>query len=269
MLIVCNGAAKSGSTWLYNVVHQMVRSPWPDRRYLTSSKKHPVIRPDALEGYLRAEDFQSNDVVTKAHYGNRQLRDLLLARPDVRVLDMTRDLHDVIVSSYYDSCRRHGFAGSFSAYYWLEGRSLAAYLIRYHRLWGDGHPQVFVTSFESLKNDFANEVRRIADFMGHTLDDAAIDTLRQATSIDTLRRKYDDDEKQPFFRKGVIGDWKNHFDPRMLRDLSRIEASGDIGKFDVVQFANRIRRKLYAAFPRLSPYRKVEQGGGQLPQRME
>jgi hypothetical protein len=43
----------------------------------------------------------------------------------------------------------------------------------------------------------------------------------------------------------------------MLRDIARIEASGVIGKLDAVHIANRLRRKLYAAFPRLSPYRKV------------
>ena len=30
-----------------------------------------------------------------------------------------------------------------------------------------------------------------------------------------------------------------------------------IGKLDAVHMMNRLRRKLYAAFPRLSPYRKV------------
>jgi hypothetical protein len=265
MLIVCNGAPKSGSTWLYNIVVRLRKLDWPDRKYLTGSKTHPTIRPELLQEFLDKEEYSTRDLITKTHYGRIRQRDLLLSRPQARVLDMKRDLYDVIVSTYYDWRLRHGFAADFKTFYWFEGRTLAEFLIKYHQVWGDGHPQVYVTSFEALKTDFAREARRIADFLGVSPTDREIAELEQETSIDSLREQYKDDPRhaareggrpeEQFFRKGVIGDWKNHFDDRMLRDISEIEKHG-IRRFDVVELTNKAKRYLYSVFPALSPYRK-------------
>lgn len=264
MLIVCNGAAKSGSTWLYNIVAGLVPSQPPDSVFLTNSKKHPAIRPEQLAEYIALGEFAHRDVVTKAHYGSEALRRVLLSHPDVRVLDMTRNLYDVIVSSYYDACRRDGYAGDFRSFYWFEGRALADYLLKYHRLWGDGHAQVHVTSFEGLKENFADEVRKIGAFLGRVPDPQRIASLAEGTRIDTLRRKYNDDKALPFFRKGIVGDWKNHFDDRMLADIRAIE-SGGLGSMDLVELGNRIRRRMHRLLPSLSPYRRPQDPGATQP----
>lgn len=264
MLIVCNGAAKSGSTWLYNIVAGLVQSEPPDSAFLTNSKKHPAIRPERLAEYIATGEFAHRDVVTKAHYGSEALRAVLLSHPDVRVLDMTRNLYDVIVSSYYDACRRDGFAGDFRSFYWFEGRSLADYLLNYHRLWGDGHAQVFVTAFERLKEDFADEVRKIGEFLGHVPDHQRIELLAEGTQIDRLRHKYNDSRELPFFRKGIVGDWKNHFDDRMLADIRAIEAEG-LGSMDLIELGNRVRRRVHQLLPSLSPYRRPEDTGDTPP----
>lgn len=265
MLIVCNGAPKSGSTWLYNIVARLRPGAWPDATFLTRSKKHPTIRPDAVADFLATGAFRSADVITKTHYGNPATRDLLLASPHTLVLDMERGLRDVLVSSYYDSCRRDGFVGSFGDYYWFEGRTLADYLMRYHRVWDNGHPQVFRTTFEALKTDFVGEARRIAEFLGVPASDAQLGELEQATSIGSLREAYKDDPqyataKNPFFRKGEIGDWKNHFDARMLADVQRIEAAG-LQRFDARELVNRVKRRAHRWLPALSPYKAESKGG--------
>jgi hypothetical protein len=259
MLIVCNGAAKSGSTWLFNIVDHLLDCEWPNRAYLTKSTKHPTIRPDALAKFLRDEDFVGRSIITKTHYGNQAQRDLLLRHKDVRVLDMDRDLRDVIVSTYYDASRRDGFDGSFEEFYWLEGRSQADYLIRYHQLWSIPHPQVLITAFETLKTDFHTEVRRIANFLELTISDEALTELQTLTSIEELRESYKDDPsyadpKKPFFRKGIVGDWKGHFNARMLSDITRIQVHG-ISPYDRIELTNRFRRKMYQIWPSLSPFR--------------
>lgn len=259
MLIVCNGAPKSGSTWLYNIVARLRPGAWPDRSFLTGSKKHPTIRPDAVPAFLATDGYRSGDFICKTHYGNPVTRDQLLANPHTLVLDMERGLRDVLVSSYYDSCRRDGFVGSFPQYYWLEGRILADYLMRYHRVWDTGHPQVFRTTFEELKTNFVPEARRIASFLGVAASDAQLADLEQATSIGSLREAYKDDPqyataKNPFFRKGEIGDWKNHFDTRMVADVARIEAVG-LARLDARELVNRARRRVHRLLPALSPYK--------------
>ena len=259
MLIVCNGAPKSGSTWLYNIVARLRPAAWPEPAFLTGSKKHPTIRPDALKDFLATGAHRSADLICKSHYGNPAIRDLLLADPHTLVLDMERGMRDVLVSSYYDTCRRDGFQGSFGQYYWFEGRMLADHLMRYHRVWNNGHPQVFRTTFEALKTRFLPEARRIAEFLGLSVTDEQLMEIEQATSIGALRESYKDDPqyataRNPFFRKGEIGDWKNHFDGRMAADIQRIESTG-LSPYDRHELGNRVRRRLHRWIPALSPYK--------------
>jgi hypothetical protein len=258
MLIVCNGAAKSGSTWLYNIVDRLLPCEWPPKDVLTSSRKHPTIKPVRLADYLALGHHHHRRVITKTHYGRAEQRSLLLADPAVRVIDMERNLYDVIVSTYYDAKGRNGFRGSFARFYWYEGRTQADYLLRYHRLWGDGHPQVCVTSFEALKADFAGEVAKIAAFLGIEVTPARVAEIEQETSLHTLRDRYKDeplyaDAKNPFFRKGEVGDWKNHFDDAMLADIRRIERRG-LPRHDWRELWNGVQRRVYARLPALSPY---------------
>ena len=41
--------------------------------------------------------------------------------------------------------------------------------------------------------------------------------------------------EEDFYRKGIVGDWKNHFDPEMLNDIGRIEQRGLSAGMDVVK----------------------------------
>ena len=74
--------------------------------------------------------------------------------------------------------------------------------------------------YEDLKKDLPDSVKTIAQFMGYGLDDATIDKITRQSTFDSMK----DDPlanlplgfpvvsgSTPFIRKGMIGDWKNHF----------------------------------------------------------
>lgn len=249
MLVVCNGAAKSGSTWLYNIVQNLSGFDWPAENYISrSNTKHPTIKEKHLEEFLQQEDLYNENIISKNHYGKEFHRKALLSSIDTRVIDMSRDTRDVIVSSYYDSCRRNGFEGTFSQYYWKEGRLLVDYMKSYHDVWDIKHPQILLTSFELLKTDFRNEVQRIAEFLNIDVTDEDIALLDEKTNINKLRSDYKDDkqyntDKNPFFRKGAIGDWQNHFDKEIINDYNNIKENG-LSRYDFIYLKNRIIEKL-------------------------
>ena len=249
MLVVCNGAVKSGSTWLYNIIQNISEFEWPESDFISKSNtKHPTIKENRLADYLESAEFANRDVISKNHYGKKFHRNLLLSSPDTRVLDISRDTRDVIVSSYYDECRRNGFSGSFGDYYWERGRLLVDRISRYHEVWATPHSQILVSSYESLKTQFDVEVTRIATFLGVDLDENDLARIDQATNIESLRQSYKDDAQyntaeNPFFRKGEVGDWKNHFDQKMIVDYEKIERKG-IGKCDLRYLNTRLRSKL-------------------------
>jgi hypothetical protein len=231
----------------------MAEFRWPDSQFLSkSNSKHPTIKEIHLEEFLKTAGFQHQNIISKNHYGREQHRNLLLSSPYTRIFDMSRDTRDVIVSSYYDDCRRNGFSGSFSDYYWHTGRLLVDSINRYHKVWGIPHPQILVTSYEALKTGFDDEVRKIASFIGTELSEEDLLRIDKATNINSLRQSYKDDaqyntSENPFFRKGEIGDWENHFDAKMIIDYEKIEHNG-IGKFDRIYLQSRIRRKLNQIF---------------------
>ena len=121
-------------------------------------------------------------------------------------------------------------------------------LKRYHDVWAATHPQVMVTSYEALKLDFNGEVMKIAVFLGIELNQEDLARIEKVTNIDSLRSNYGDDnqyntKENPFFRKGEIGDWRNHFNDRMINDYEKIKRNG-IGKFDFFYIRKRIQERL-------------------------
>lgn len=247
MLIVCNGAFKSGSTWLFNIAHDLSGGMPPPVEYLNPAWLNPSIDPAKLNALL-AILKDSDRFVVKNHFNTRDQRDALLSHPDVRVLNITRDLRDMIVSAYYHVRRVEHYEGDFARYYWETGRSTMLNVQRYHRLWNTGSPQVYTASYERLHSDFSGQVREIAAFLGVPATDVQIAGLRSETSLDALRARYgEDNANDKFFRKGVVGDWQNHLTPDIEADIVtslRRQAREATLPYRIM---NRIQRLLKAA----------------------
>ena len=198
MLVVCNGAVKSGSTWLYNILYGLKKFSRPPDHYLTTASRqrahNPCIRPDLLKCFLKDEDIVNNHYLSKNHLGRIEYRDLLMNNHSVFVFDIDRDIRDIVVSSYYDDCNRNGYRGSFKEHYWESGRYLAHNVIKYHEIWRDAGDHFLMVSYEGLHQNFATEVEPVARLLGVELDDDAMSALQEKTSIGSLRKKYQDED---------------------------------------------------------------------------
>jgi hypothetical protein len=243
MLVICNGAIKSGSTWLYNILRSLRPFEAPREEYLTlKNPRHPCIRPDRLSDFLSRENYVEIDYLSKNHLDRPEHKELLSNREHVYVFDIERDPKDVVVSHYYHERFRNGYQASFADFYWSTGRETISSLSRYHALWRDAGPRSYVSSYEELHRDFAAEAQRIAAVLGVALTEDQVRALREKTSLGNLRKEYEAEprfEGEKFFRKGTVGDWENHFDSKMLEDLERIERHG-IGRFDLPSMRQRL-----------------------------
>jgi hypothetical protein len=159
----------------------------------------------------------------------------------VRVLNIKRDLRDVVVSAYYHYRREEGLEVPFERYYWNRGRYVAERVREYHDVWNVSSSQVHVASFEKLKKSFAEECDRIGDFLGYDLSAAQIQNVKDETSIESLRKRYDNDD---FFRKGERGDWQNHLTTRMEEDISRIANRSGIESFSIERWVYHARAEV-------------------------
>lgn len=230
MLVVCNGAYKSGSSWLFHIVSELgeFRHPEPefgDRAW----RRVPTIAPDRLAAFLAAGRHRTADYICKTHFDRPRHRRLLLGAEAAFVLDIERDLRDVVVSAYHYHVGLGRFLGDFERFYWIEGRLVADRVVRYHRLWQGAPDKVLVASYERLHADFDGEVARIALFLGLAPSPERLARVRERTSLGQLRQHYGEEARETrarFYRKGEVGDWQNHMTPAMLADLAAIEQRG-------------------------------------------
>nr|CAB3266700.1 sulfotransferase 1C2-like [Phallusia mammillata] len=69
--------------------------------------------------------------------------------------------------------------------------------------------------YEEMKKNPHNEIKKIADFIGKPLSDEQLNNVVEKTSFASMKKESektapDNNEGAQFFRKGQIGDWKNH-----------------------------------------------------------
>ena len=226
MFVLANGAYKSGSTWLLSILSELKDFDEIPEPYRKQVHKQVWVDPVKLRAFLESGCYLERDFVSKGHYSGKKVRDMLLSKEGVIVLDITRDLPDTIVSHYYHFARMYSVDWSFDRYYWRVGRYKAFEIRRYHQTWNVPSPKVYVSSFERLKSDFGGEVRRIARAIGQELGDDDVERIREATTLSSMRKRRRSSGATQFFRKGEVGDWEAHFDERSLADIRSIEEHG-------------------------------------------
>ncbi|KAI4377719.1 hypothetical protein MLD38_015303 [Melastoma candidum] len=104
------------------------------------------------------------------------------------------------------------------------------------------HPKnVLVVKYEDLKRDTSEQVRRLADFLGRPFSSEEIEkgilcNIVYTCSIDNLKNMDANKcgvfhfgalssasvEKSAYFRRGEVGDWKNHLSVEMAERLDEI-----------------------------------------------
>ncbi|NWI62642.1 ST1B1 Sulfotransferase, partial [Todus mexicanus] len=138
-----------------------------------------------------------------------------------------RNPKDVAVSYYHFDLmnKLHPHPGTWAQYLeeFMAGR--VAYGSWYEHVKGywerrKDHPILYLF-YEDLKEDLRREVAKVAQFLGQDLSASALDAVSRHTTFEAMRdnpttnyrmvSQLMDHSVSPFMRKGVAGDWKNHF----------------------------------------------------------
>lgn len=139
--------------------------------------------------------------------------------PQARLIAVYRDGRDVVVSDRFFSARR-GRAWNFAASveYWRR-------LIEAQRAYAAQY-DVFTCSYESLLEDGAATVAGLLRFLGLPADEHVSAMLRYSSISFMTGRRPGDEDRGSFYRKGVRGDWRNHFTDEDKRQFKEI--AGDL-----------------------------------------
>jgi len=230
--------AKSGTTWLQQIVAQLLfsgdatlpvaeMSPWVDLRVPPKEVKLPEIEAQTHRRFL------------KTHLPV----DALVFSPRARYLYIGRDGRDVVWSLYNHHANANqawyealndtpGRVGppiepppaDIREYWhaWFEGDGFPfwSYWENVRSWWAvRGLPNVMLLHFNDLKRDMPGEMRRIADFLGIEIDPDRWDSIvehctfewmkKHATSSTPLGGAFWDGGAETFIHKGTNGRWSD------------------------------------------------------------
>ena len=238
MLIICNGAFKSGSSWLHAILIELANIKNLDLqnvpiKYTNDVNSPTTIIESKLQLFLKNENYHNLNYITKSHYFKKStLR--IDYKVDVKIFFIKRDIKDAIVSHYFHILNKFSFKLSFYVYYYLLGRYKAYEISIFNKrcLKYMGDDNFFL--FEDLITDFDSTIKKISKLIGIIeISEKEINIIKDKTNIKSLREKLKDgyinyyptkrSDNWKLFRNGKIGEWKDYFTNFMLKDIIKIE----------------------------------------------
>ncbi|MFW6093838.1 MAG: sulfotransferase domain-containing protein [Pseudomonadota bacterium] len=236
--IVIATYAKAGTTWMQQIVGQLVfagdpdihvgeLSPWLDLRVPPKDVKLPEVEAQTHRRFI------------KTHLPV----DALVFSPKAKYIYIGRDGRDVVWSMYHHHSTAN--AAWYAALNDTPGRvgppiaPPPAHVRDFWRMWMDENgepwwpfwenvrswwairdlPNVLLVHFEDLKRDLPGEMLRIADYLGVTLDDATWNRAVEHCTFEWMKQHADrtvplggifwDGGATTFINKGVNGRWRD------------------------------------------------------------
>jgi hypothetical protein len=239
MLIICNGAFKSGSTWIHAIVLEVLKANKINlldtpRHYTNNINSPTTIIESKLFEFLDNENYVKNNYITKSHYFLKKTinRDY---DSDIFFLFVERDVRDAVVSHFYHLKKKYKFIGSFSLYYLFIGRFKAFEILKFNRMYLNNFGEDSFFKYSDMKNNFEIVLLRISSILNlKELSANEIMSIKRNTSIAKMRNdllsgktKYYStvsNDREGVIRKGIIGDWVDHFSKSQQIDIEMLES---------------------------------------------
>lgn len=152
---------------------------------------------------------------TPQHSQNLGILDRLY--PGCRFISIMRDPRDAAVSAVHhfgktDARPREDYLRHFVREVWPA----AAVAVR-----RAGPGRVLEVRYEDLHRDEPGELRRMLGHIGVDASEAAVRACMEAGSFSSRSggRARGSEDKGSFYRRGVVGDWRNHLEPALAAEL--------------------------------------------------
>ena len=220
------GYCKSGTTWLQLIVKLILSNGKEDGK--TVREAIPMLSALGNEPYPMVDvDAMTSPRAFKSHEPYDMIPGGPPSRSPAKYIYIARNPKDVIVSAYYHCCwaKHCGFIGT-------ANDLLQAFIdgTMFYGSWFDhvlgwwkhrNDPNILFIKYEDMNRDLLGTVNSIADFIGCSLKREVIDSIVEKTTFDKMKDstsswmpvhfRHNNPNEAPFMRKGVVGDWKNHF----------------------------------------------------------
>ncbi|XP_044133449.1 sulfotransferase 2B1-like [Bufo gargarizans] len=210
MIEILNLIKHKGDCEKSNTVPIYERSPWYETvgsQELIQKMESPRILSSHLPPHIFAKSFFKSKA--KIIYTMRNPRDII-----VSLFHFTK-----ILKIFEPTENFQNFIEDF-----IQGEALYGSWFDHVKSWMQmkDDSRFFFITYEELIQDLRGSVVRICKFLGQELDDAQIDLVAENATFKSMKENtmsnwsqistdVMDQSKGSFMRKGISGDWKNHF----------------------------------------------------------
>lgn len=232
-VVLISDYGRSGQGWLSYMLCYLLNAKYVEpydllkgRVYTTS--QHVLMNTD---GNIPGRSKTKYSMIVKTH--NYPASDLNLTD---KIIILKRDPRDVAVSSYNmkrNTAKKESKLSLKSRIDLMVHRfpaiSHAVTLsrwINYYRAWA--HVDCHHVTYEGLSNDTKGELKKILSYLEIDVDDSLIEDAVDKFSFKAItgREKGSEDAGNSEFRKGSVGDYKNHFSRAELLLFKHVFAKG-------------------------------------------
>ncbi|KYM97385.1 PREDICTED: estrogen sulfotransferase-like [Cyphomyrmex costatus] len=195
--------------------------------------KQELCREIAKPGYEVIAKIQSPRFI-KSHFPFSMLPGLL---DTCKVVYIARNPKDVVTSWYHlnTSILTQGYIGDFPTFLEYFQNNLTPWSPYWDHLkeaWNlRNSPNLLFLFYEEVTYNFPKAIKKVAKFLGKTYTDEEINKVANHLNVENFRNNpmVNHSElkacgimkKGSFVRKGINGDWKNHFTPELDAQIEK------------------------------------------------
>lgn len=243
---------KSGTTWLKALAFAVVNR----QHFAHNHANHPLLtsNPHQLVPFLEYKLFANNEIPDMSRMSRPRLMGThmpMTALPDsvrdskCKLVYIVRNPFDTFVSIWHfigklrpESLGPLSFDEAFDMYC----RGAVGFGPYWEHMLGYWHEslrnpdKVLFLKYEEMKENTSFHLKKIAEFLGFPFteeeeEEGVVDGIAKLCSFEHMKElevnkngkgAIVDFENKNLFRKGLVGDWVNHFTPMMVERLSNI-----------------------------------------------
>lgn len=211
---------KSGNTWMRYIIYELFFNPknHENDNSLNIKKFIPDLHKIQLKNnqLILDEDLKNKKIFIKSHFTFDQMKNF----PMDKIILIVRNPLDVFVSlyNYYglDDKNKDRYVDEFAQNHTLPGLnkfdypSWSEHLIK----WLDSKLNICLIKYNSLIDDFDNEISKLSDFLNLSLDQKKLKLIKINTSFSKLKsieKKEKETKSEGFFKDEPVAKFKDRY----------------------------------------------------------
>jgi len=224
---------RSGTTWTEQMVHLLVNKGEQGEQRLTDAVPWLETLPHRPHGMLEFLKTMPQRRLFTSHLPHPLMPPL--KDKTAKIIYVARNPKDVAISTYFHNQSKLGYEGTWEEHFQLflnRDVGFGPYFDHILHWWqaSQKDQRILFMKYEDMKHNHAGTVARLASFLDLHVDSQLIETVVSLSSFQSMTSKENTNfdwipqraDVPKHFRKGEIGDWRNHFSAEQSQQMDDV-----------------------------------------------